>query len=111
MSLSVQRSPFFEEDFCACYEWYLERAGQEIADQFLDCVEQTLEDLSQHPGLGRRRRFRHPDLKGLRSFGVAPPFRVRILFYRFTDHELIVERLIHGARDLSRRLLEAPGLD
>jgi toxin ParE1/3/4 len=111
MSLPVQRSPFFEEDFCAHYEWYLERAGEGVADQLVECVDQTLEDLSLHPGLGRRRRFRHPDLAGIRSFGVVPPFRALIVFYRFTERELIVERLMHGSRDLPRRLLEPPGLD
>ncbi len=111
MKVPVHRSPYFEEDFSARYEWYLERAGAEIAAQFVECLEQLLEDLSVHPGLGRRRRFRHRDLAGIRSFGVPPPFRSLIVFYRFTDHEVIVERLMHGSRDLSRRLLEAPDLD
>lgn len=111
MSVSVQRSPYFEQDFRQHYAWYLERAGDGVAEDFLGCVEQTLEQLELHPALGRRRQFRHPSLAELRSFGVAAPFGVLILFYRFSTQELIVERLMHGSRDLSRRLLEPPGLD
>ena len=31
------------------------------------------------------------------------------LFYRFDSKALYAERLIHGARDLPRRLLQLPG--
>jgi hypothetical protein len=33
----------------------------------------------------------------------------RLVFYRLTETELIAERLMHGARDLPRRLVEPPG--
>jgi hypothetical protein len=34
---------------------------------------------------------------------------LRVEYYRFTDQVLSVERLIHGARDLERRLREPLG--
>jgi hypothetical protein len=54
-------------------------------------------------------RFRHPALQGLRSFRVRPPFKVHLIFYRYTDEELSAERLMSGRRDLGRRLRVPPG--
>jgi hypothetical protein len=31
-----------------------------------------------------------------------------LIFYRFDDQRLFAERIIHGSRDLPRRLLESP---
>jgi hypothetical protein len=43
-------------------------------------------------------------LRWVRSFRVQPPFEVHLIFYRYNDHELSVERLMSGRRDLARRL-------
>jgi hypothetical protein len=65
--------------------------------------------LSRQPDLGRRRRFRNPMLQGLWSFPVASPFHKFLVFYRVTNDTLEAWRLMHGARDLPRRLFEVPG--
>jgi hypothetical protein len=44
----------------------------------------------------------------MRSFRLAAPFAVHLIFYRHDAGKLFVERLMHGARDLPRRLLERP---
>ena len=109
MSLALRRADFFLGDFARQYQWYLAEAGETIARRYLDAVWQTLEELAARPGLGRRRRFRHPSLQQLRSFRVRPPFDVHLIFYRYTDQELLVERLMSGRRNLARRLHEPPG--
>ena len=111
MSLPVLRRDTFAADVAERFQWYLVEAGEEVAQSFKDAVDETLDDLSLHPMLGRRRRFRDPRLADLRSFRVNPPFNKVLVFYRVTDTHLEAWRLMHGARDLSRRLLEAPGLD
>ena len=111
MSLPVLRRDTFETDVAERFRWYLEEAGEEVAQRFKDAVDETLDDLSLHPALGRRRRFRHPLLAGLRSFRIEPPFNKVLVFYRLGNENLEAWRLMHGSRDLSRRLLEAPGLD
>jgi toxin ParE1/3/4 len=68
-----------------------------------------LHRLTHRPDLGRIRRFRDPRLHGLRSCPVDKPFGKLLIFYRATDDTLYAVRLIHGARDLPRRLLEVPG--
>lgn len=111
MNQALHRSPFFNEDFDRQYRWYLDEAGEEVAERYYNAVLGTLRELTRQPGLGRKRRFRHSDLQSLRSFRVEPPFNVHIIFYRADDRVVTAERVMHGARDLPRRLTEPPGLD
>jgi len=76
----------------------------------LNAVLATLRLLATQPDLGRRRKFRHSALRGIRSFRLTSPFGVHFIFYRHNSAELSAERLMHGARDLPRRLVEPPGL-
>jgi toxin ParE1/3/4 len=109
MSLPIHRSAWFNGDFDLQYRWYLREAGAEIAERYLAAALATTRQLALHPGLGRERKFRHEALKGLRSFRVERPFHRHIVFYRATETELFIERVMHGTRDLPRRLREPPG--
>ena len=51
--------------------------------------------------------FMEVPLQGLRSFRVEPPFDKLLVFYRSTEQALQAWRLMHGVRDLPRRLIEA----
>ena len=108
MNLPLRRSEDFDGDFDLQYHWYLEHADSMVAGRYVDAVWATLRLLSAQPELGRLRRFRHPALKNIRSFRVVSPFGVHLIFYRHNSTELSVERLMHGARDLPRRLVERP---
>jgi toxin ParE1/3/4 len=108
MSLRVEKSPISLADFESQYRWYASEAGEAVAEAYLDALHATIELLAQHPALGRLRRFRHPLLRGFRSFRVAAPFQKHLLFYRHDDECLLVERVVHDARDLPQRLLEPP---
>ena len=109
MTLALHRSDDFNRDFDLEYRWYLEQAGQVVAERYLNAVLATLRLLATQPDLGHRRKFRHSTLRGIRSFRLASPFGVHLIFYRHNSAELSAERLMHGARDLSRRLVEPPG--
>jgi toxin ParE1/3/4 len=106
MKLILHRAPEFNSDFDQQYRWYLQQSGEELAERFLKAAETTLKSLLTQPDLGRQRKFRHPVLAGMRSFRVEKPFQKILIFYRYTATELSAERLIHGARDLPRRLTE-----
>ena len=108
MSRPVQRAAAFEADVALRFSWYTDEASRDVAWRFFAAVDATLLALAQRPGMGRSRRFRHSALQGLRSFRVQPPFDVHLIFYRHTDRELSAERLMHGRRDLPRRLREPP---
>jgi toxin ParE1/3/4 len=109
MKLALHRSDDFNRDFDLQYRWYLEQAGEAVAERYLAAVLATLRLLAAQPGLGRRLKFRHPTLRDIRSFRLAAPFGVHLIFYRYSSAELFAERLMHGARDLPRRLAEPPG--
>jgi plasmid stabilization system protein ParE len=40
--------------------------------------------------------------------GVTAPFAAHLVFYRLLGEQLSIERVMHGARDLPRRLMELP---
>jgi plasmid stabilization system protein ParE len=108
MSLALQRSLWFKEDFERQARWYARHATEGVPERYLAALDQTLNLLLQSPGLGRLRRFRHPRLRGIRSYRVAPPFNKHLIFYRYDADVLFAERVIHGARDLPRRLTQSP---
>lgn len=89
------------------YGWYLENADVEVAERYLRAIDQTIQRLASHPDLGLRRHFQSPELAGIRSFQAARPFDKHLLFYQ-AGEQLSIERIMHGARDLPRRLLEEP---
>jgi plasmid stabilization system protein ParE len=81
-----------------------------VAARFQTAVESTLEEISLNPGLRPVGRFKHPQLRGLRSMRVDPPFIRLLIFYRYDGSMLEAWRLMHGARDLRHRLVEPPEL-
>ena len=109
MSLAVEKSPLFHADVTKQFGCYSDEAGEELAWRFFKAVDQTLFKLARQPDLGRPRRFRNPKLRGLWSFRVESPFNRFLIFYRVTNDILEAWRLMHGARDLPRRLIEPPG--
>ena len=108
MSRAIQKARDFLGDFENVFAWYVDKAGMEVAWRFQTALDTTLVKLSIRPDLGRVRHFRHPKLRGLRSFQVERPFEKLLIFYRADDVVLDAIRLMHGARNLPRRLRERP---
>jgi len=106
MSPFYQRGEEFNADFDMQYRWYFERAGESVADQFLEAVQTSLNLLASQPEIGMVRKFRHSKLSGIRSFRVQPPFQRILIFYRVAQNEMQAWRLMAGSRDLPRRLAE-----
>lgn len=109
MRLAIQKADSFKTDFERQFAWYVENADDAVAWRFQAALDTTLLKLARQPDLGRLRRFRHPTLQGLRSFQVAPPFNSILVFFRAEGAALRAWRLMHGSRDLRRRLVELPG--
>jgi toxin ParE1/3/4 len=111
MSHSFRRTPLFTADVQREFAWYWDEAGEEVAWRFEAAVERTLLAIARQPDLGRERHFRNPALRALRSFRVEPPFKKLLIFYRLEDNCIEAWRLMHGARDLPRRLAEPPATE
>jgi plasmid stabilization system protein ParE len=110
--MPVRRSAVSEEareDLALQYAWYARVAGAEIAERYLHAFRQTMELLVHQPAAGVLRRFRHPRFKGVRSLQLPGAFRVHLLFYRAEDDVVVALRVLHGMRDLPRRIAEPPG--
>jgi toxin ParE1/3/4 len=106
MNCALQKADAFLDDFAMQVLYYLREAGEDVARNFHFAVDSTLRMLCGQPGLGRLRRFKHPKLQGLRSFPVERPFQRIVIFYRADEVTLQAVRIMHGARDLPRRLVE-----
>lgn len=108
MNLAIAQSDYFWEDLQRQVDWYREHAGSDIAIHYVDTVQATLQHLAGAAGIGRPRFRNWPELAGIRSWRVQRPYHRHLIFYRFDDKTLFAERIIHGARDLPRRLLQPP---
>ncbi|TAK94094.1 MAG: type II toxin-antitoxin system RelE/ParE family toxin [Verrucomicrobia bacterium] len=111
MSLAIQKAEFFKQDYATRFAWYVDEAGPEVARRFQAVLDKSLNKLATRPDLGRPRHFRNPRLQGLRSLPVERPFNKLLIFYRADTELLHAVRLIHGARDLPRRLAEPPATE
>lgn len=83
----------------------MENAGPEIALRFVNAVEEAMHRIEQRPRRGKVLYPRHPRLGNERRVLLPAPFQSHLLFYRLDLDTMVVDRLIHGARDLPRRLL------
>ena len=109
MTLDLRKSAFFLGDIELAFRWYEREAGWEVALRYMAAINLTLQKLANQPDLGRMRHFQHAELQGIRSCQVERPFRRHLIFYRYDVTVLDVVRVMHGARDLPRRLLQSPG--
>jgi toxin ParE1/3/4 len=108
MKLPASLSSRAEADLSLQYRWYSINAGENVAERFLLAFKITARQLEQHPRLGRVRRFRTPELSSVRSFPISGPFGSHLIFYRLESDCIRIERVMHGARDLERQLVEPP---
>lgn len=93
----VVRHQKFIDDLYDAYAW-IAPDSERAAERLLDRVDATVERLLQHPMIGAPRE---PLAAGLRSIRVRP-FR-HVIFYRVTDDEVVLIRLLHDARALEKQ--------
>jgi toxin ParE1/3/4 len=76
---------------------YIARENPVRAVSFIDEIEATCQKLAEQPLMGRSRDELRPSL---RSF----PHGAYLVFYRPLDNGVVVVRVLHGRRNLSRLL-------
>ncbi len=107
----IEVSEDARQDLAIQHAWYEREAGTVVAERYLTAFRETVESLAQQPGIGRLRCFRSPKLQSIRSASIFSPFRCHLVFYRIEDQCLVVFRVMHGMRDLPRRLTQPPNAD
>lgn len=104
--MQVERSDRFRSDVVREFLWYEEHAGLDVAERFRSAVASTIELLGMNPEIGPYCGIKDERLASLRFFPVNSPFDKFLIFYRLESEKMIAIRLMHGARDLPRRLTE-----
>jgi len=79
--------------------WYQEQSGPKLARRWEQAVTSTLLRIAATPAAGAPCTFKAADLRGVRRIAV-PRFPKHLVFYRVRSQELIILRIVHGARDL-----------
>jgi plasmid stabilization system protein ParE len=97
-----------EEDLINQYRWYVENASVEVAERFLVSFDGTVERFDPLSTAGPPPTICARKLARIRSMALSRPFDLNLIFYKFKKTRLSVERVMHGSRDLPRRLAELP---
>jgi toxin ParE1/3/4 len=80
--------------------YYIAQDNFEASEAFFEAVETTCELLATMPDIGATRDFRSPRFSGLRMFPVKRHDNY-LIFYKATEEELLIVRVLHGARDIT----------
>jgi toxin ParE1/3/4 len=80
---------------------YIAQDNFDTAERFLVVAEETFQLLGRMSGIGKLCSFSNPyPVKGFKNY---------LIFYRATDSEVEVLRVLHGARDLEAILEDSEG--
>jgi plasmid stabilization system protein ParE len=92
--MRIEYTPEAAGDLDHISQHYTERAGTEVAQQLVRRIVSTLERLiARNPHAGRQRRELGLET---RSFPVLP----YVIFYRTAGKKVVVQRILHGHRDI-----------
>jgi len=80
-------------------DWYERQAGPALPQRWERGVTRTLLRIIQRPRAGSPCRFKASELGGIRRVAVSG-FPKHLIFYQFQRDEVVVLRIVHGARDL-----------
>lgn len=78
---------------------YLALDNPKAEAMFREALTDTFQLLSIMPNIGSSRDFHESRFSGLRMFPIKK-FEKYLIFYQSTDEELLVVRVLHGARDI-----------
>jgi toxin ParE1/3/4 len=80
-------------------DWYSAQSGNALAQRWETAVTAAIMRVLHRPNTGTPCQFRAVELHDLRRTGI-PGFPRHLLFYRFDRDEVVIVRVVHGARDL-----------
>jgi len=84
-------------------DWYIAQSGAALAKRWERAVTSAVLRILANPAAGTRCTFRLIELRDVRR-ATLPGFPKHLLFYRFRQSEVLVLRVVHGARDLENLL-------
>lgn len=84
-------------------DWYVTQAGQALARRWEKAVRNAILRVLRRPAAGARCSFESSELQGVRRIAISG-FPKHLLFYRIDGSEILILRVVHGARDLEHLL-------
>jgi toxin ParE1/3/4 len=87
---------------------YIAFDNMDVSDKFLAAAEETFKQLAQTPKMGRVCEFYNLNLANVRQQPIKE-FRNYLVFYRTTDADVEILRVLHGRRDIDAILDEHLG--
>jgi toxin ParE1/3/4 len=103
MSLEIVESDGAVADLDEIADYIVSNGNPAGAERVLRAVRSAYSRLAANPGIGSPRDYGLAEFRGLRMLPV-PRYPVYLIFYHATDTDLIIRRVIHGARDIERVL-------
>jgi toxin ParE1/3/4 len=82
-------------------DWYEAHSGARLVARWQRAVTVAILHIVKNPGSGALCRFQAAGLRGVRRTFIAG-FPKHLVFYTVEEGELLVLRVLHGARDLER---------
>ena len=86
-----------EGDLRKIWRWSYEQFGEAQANRYLDELGDGLHECGAEPGGGKPRSAVRPDYWSRRV-------RKHIVFYTFTDDQVLIQRVLHGSMDPPRHM-------
>jgi toxin ParE1/3/4 len=80
-------------------DWYQQQSGTQLAKRWEKAVTAALLHIMNSPRAGALSSFQHAELKNVRRV-LIPGFPKHLIFYQLRKSEILILRIIHGARDL-----------
>ncbi|HLW84363.1 MAG TPA: type II toxin-antitoxin system RelE/ParE family toxin [Candidatus Sulfotelmatobacter sp.] len=84
-------------------DWYNHRSGQILGKRWESAVTSALLRIVRNPRSGSPCTFEADELRSIRRMPIAR-FPKHLIFYKVEDREVVILRVIHGARDLENLL-------
>lgn len=84
-------------------DWYEAQSGRSLVVRWDKAVMSALLKIVKAPAAGTLCSFGPSELRHVRRTNIAG-FSKHLIFYRFSEGEVFVLRVVHGARDLERLL-------
>jgi toxin ParE1/3/4 len=84
-------------------DWYSVQSGEALAERWERAVTSAVLRVVNRPALGTPCTLNSVELQDVRRITI-PGFPRHLLFYKFREKEVLILRVVHGARDLERLL-------
>ena len=84
-------------------DWYQGQSDQKLAKRWETAVTSILLRILKNPRAGSPCSFKSEELYNVRRMSVAG-FPKHLVFYQFQGGEILILRIVHGARDLESLL-------